>query len=93
MGREIRVPERVTTPPTVRDCPSMRNADAEFSVYVWPANVMAFGTVVLAGMGMLELSSKMYVPEGGKEIGVPETVVTSPEVRVSPSSSPSVLTA
>jgi len=77
---EIRVPETVTTPPGTKVCPPIAKSEAVLTVYIWPPKVKASGAAVASGI--LDVPSRKYVAETGRERGVPETVMTPPGARV-----------
>ena len=88
------MPERVICPPGVNVWPSITKPDPEFPVYVEPAMVRTSAAPEFAGLpatpvfvglriSVLPAITAM-VPSGASEIGVPETVISPPSVKVCP---------
>ena len=82
---EIGVPDTVmAAEPGARVWPLMMKSEAVFSVKACPAKVRTVGAGAGAGVGraMVEVPATRYEPESAREMGVPETVMTPPGVKV-----------
>ena len=85
-SREIGVPDIVITPLGVRVCPAMIKSEAASAVYVDPPKVISLVVPVsfVDANVSVELPIIAIAALGPREMGVPETVITPPGVRVCP---------